>query len=187
MSNNSFTKFNLIPTKTKDELVSLEERDNSVLYAAILIFFAVLIFAVFTVGKTLLVDTRKTFLESSLAKLDTQIDSYTSIKKLNGELYIKSNALSPIVEQDIKLTELIDVANKLVENSVNVLITSYSRELDGKFAVSIEMENYSDINTILANAEKIDILEEFFIETMNKPSEDAKVSCTVSFILTNLS
>jgi len=185
MSNKGIT-FNLLPPKSKAEIASIEERLNSVLYATFLIFFAVIIFAVFSIGKVLLVDTRKAYLEDAITKIDARIFSYNGIKQINGEVFVKSSALGPIVEQDIKLTKLIDVANKLVEGSTGTIITKYSRQLDGVFELTLIMNDYSDINKISQNASTIETLEDFIIRNMSKQSKLATVNCTISFKLTNL-
>jgi len=184
--NNNFDKFNLIPPKTKEEIVTIEERDNSVLYAVILIFLAVTLFAFFSIGKALLVDTRKVFLESAIAQQDNSIAAYNSIKRVNGEIFIKSNALAPIVQQDIKLTSLIEVANELIVGAPNAIITSYARELDGKFLVTIEIDQYSDINIVSRNADQIETLSDFYIKEINQSSAVSKSVASISFVLTNI-
>lgn len=183
---NSALNFNLLPPKTKEEIVAIDERDNSVLYSAFLVFFAVIIFSVFTVGKALLIDTRQSYLEDVISKQDTKISSYSSIRQVNGELFVKSNALAPIVEQDIKLSELLDVASKLIEGDSSILITNYARLLEGTFEVTFEMKNYSDINKISANSLKIDTLKEFFIKSLTKNTAGGAITAIVSFNLTNI-
>lgn len=185
MSNKSIT-FNLLPPKSKQEIASIEERDNSVLYATFLILFAVIIFAVFSIGKILLIDTRKANLESVITQLDSRIFSYNGIKQINGEVFVKSSALSPIVEQDIKLTKLIEVANKLVDGSQGTIITKYARQLDGMFELTLIMNSYSDINKISANALEIESVEDFIIRSMSQQTKLSSVNCTISFKLTNL-
>ncbi len=185
MSNKAIT-FNLLPPKSKEEIASIEERDNSVLYATLLILFAVVIFAVFSIGKLLLIDTRKANLETVVSQLDSRILGYNGIKQINGELFVKSSALSPIVEQDIKLTKLIEVANKLVEGSEGTIITKYARQLDGVFEVTLIMNTYAEVNKISANASQIDSIEHFIIRNLSQQSKLSTVNCTISFKLTNI-
>lgn len=187
MSNSNFSKFNLIAPKTKEEIITIQERDNSVLYAFLLIFFSVVIFAVFTIGKTLLIDTREKALQDAIKLQESQIAGYDQVKKINGEIFIKSNALSPIVKQDIKLSELLDVVSKLIVESPGTVVTRYDRDTTGYFSIDLDMSDYSDINKISSNAENIPNLEDFYIKNMTKGSVNSKVTAQISFYLNNTS
>jgi hypothetical protein len=100
-------KFNLIPPKSKEEIVQLVERDNTILYSFILIFSSAVIFFVLTLLEALLVKPAVTNTTATIDGLKAQVNQFSEIKTTNGELFIKSRALEPLLEKDIELSNLI--------------------------------------------------------------------------------
>ncbi len=178
-------KFNLIPPKSNEEIETEEERDSSLVSALVLILFTVIIYALFVIGKVILIDTRIITFENSIQSINQNISNYQSVKALNGEIFTKSNALAPIIEQDIKLNRLIEVSNKLKENIPNAVISSYAREVDGTFVISLVMSSYEDIYTLIDNSKTIENLEDLFVRQLNRSIGSSRYQTQVEFILTN--
>lgn len=185
MKKDRLFKFNLIPPRSNEEIETEEERDNSIVSALVLILFTVVIYAVFAIGKVILIDARVINLEDRIVTLNQNISNLQSIKALNGEIFTKSNALAPIIEQDIKLNRLIDVSNKLKENILGAVINSYAREFEGEFVISLTMRSYEDIYTLIDNAKSIEGLEKLFVRDLSKDPSSMTFRSQVEFYLTN--
>lgn len=181
-------KFNLIPPKTKEEIKELEERDNTVLYSFLLIFFGAFVFFALNFLDIILVQPSLQASKNSIATLNTQISSYDDIKKTNGELYTKSRALDPLLEKDIKLSDLVAIAdniNNTFVNSANVV--SYKRESSGQFSLTLDISNFSKVSEIVSLLSKTDNVKNIFIRSVGKESIESSIMVmTVSFEINKL-
>src|SRR5471030_2851907 len=90
-------KFNLIPPKTKEENIIIEERDNSFLYSFILIFCAIVVFFFLTIAEILVLQPRIAEDKQNADDIANQIAAFNSLKLVHGELFVKSQALDSIL------------------------------------------------------------------------------------------
>ncbi len=185
MENNSkLFKFNLIPPKSKEEIVIIQERDNSILYSFILIFFAVLIFFILSIIQTVFIKPRINKLKSDLSKQDSQIASFDTIRATNGELFVKAQALGPILETDFEAIKFLDTTSKIVASDPNSKIISYGRESTGKFALTIVTSNYDTAAKIIEEGNAVSGIEDIFLRQVSK--EENTVRLTISFTVNNV-
>lgn len=147
--NKQYFKFNLIPPLSKEELTTLETRDNTLLYSFILIFIGILIYFSAILVETFIVQPRIRSIETDLATANQSINSYSRIKAINGELYLKTKSLEPILLNDIKISDLLKSVNDLITSKNNLNVISYQRENLGTFVISVLGTNYSDAVELL--------------------------------------
>ncbi len=164
----NFYSFNLLTPPTEEEKVIAFEKDNTVFYSVVLIFIAFIIFIMFSIIHLIVVLPKKNETISRISKLDEQIRTFDEIKAQNGELYIKSQILEPILREDIKIAELLDIASRLVENINTVEIKSYSRKSDGDFIVLLDMQSFLEINKVIENSKLIKEVQNVFVTRLTK-------------------
>ncbi len=180
-------KFNLVPPKTKEELQVLEDRDNSILYSSILIFAAMFIFFVLVLIQTVLIDPRLLSSKLAVTNKDKEIAAYDTIKKVNGELFIKSKALEPILEKDIKITKLLEISQKIKENVVASEIVNYSREPSGEFVITFSVSSVDQASLLIKNAKSNSALKDVFLRSVIKNvGETNKANVTIAFSIKNI-
>lgn len=186
--NSKIFKFNLIPPKSKEEIKELVERDNTVLYSFLLIFFAAFVFFVLNLLDIILVQPSLQTTKTNIAGLNNQISSYSAIKATNGELFIKSQALDPLLEKDIKLTDLIAIADNIdstFAGSVNVV--NYKREVNGEFFLTLNISDFTkvaEIFNLLSNTQNV---KGIFIRRVGVDAADSAImSLAISFQINKL-
>ncbi|MFS8130887.1 MAG: hypothetical protein ACMG57_02820 [Candidatus Dojkabacteria bacterium] len=181
-------RFNLIPPKSKEEVAQLEERDNTVLYSFLLIFFAAFVFFALNLLDIIFVQPSLQAAKNNIATVNAQISSYDSVKAKNGELFIKSKALDPLLTKDIKLTDLIAIADNIdttFAGSANV--TSYKREITGEFFLNLNVTDFSKVSEVVDLLAKTDSVEHIFIRRVGQDSTDSStLAMAVSFEINKL-
>jgi hypothetical protein len=148
-------KFNLVTPITKEEIETIEERDNTLVNSFILIFVAVFVFSALTLLSTLFIEPAVANSALALKSKEVGLTKYDEVKKLNGEFVIKSKALSPLLDLDIKPDKLVALVDKLVsELSTEIDIESFGRDRTGDFKV----------NASVTNLDSLDLIQKFFRE-----------------------
>jgi cell division protein FtsL len=177
-------KFNLVPPKTKEEIVVLEERDNSILYSFLLVFFAMFIFFILNLLQTFVINQRIDLTNSQIATQETSFSNYEEIKRINGELITKGELLEPVLKKDIKLTELLDLSAQITSDNFNTQIRTYSREATGEFVLTFSTPDVESVGSLLDYLYKKEELKDVFARSIlvNSNSVDA----TISFSLINI-
>lgn len=184
MENNKLFKFNLVPPKSKEEIVQIEERDNSIFYSLILIFFAVFIFFVLSIVQSVFVKPRITKLRNDLAKQDTQIASFDSVRATNGELFVKAQALGPILETDFEAINFLNTTAQIVSTDPTSKIITYGRENDGQFALTLVTSNYDTAARIIEEGNKVEGITDLFLRQVSIDNNQARL--TIAFNITNI-
>lgn len=179
-------KFNLVPPKTKEEVIEIKERDNSFFYSFILIFCAIVVFAVLTLAQKLIVEPRIDQNSKNLTAIAQEISSYDNLKRVNGEIYIKSQALDAILLQDIKLTQLLETSEDLIQDIPGAQISTYSREASGQFVVDFIFPSINDVNTVFENSQSVDFLENLNLREVLTLANGGGVSVKFGFDITNI-
>lgn len=146
--NKSYFKFNLIPPLSKEELKVLENRDNTLLYSFVLIFSGVLIFFAANLIESFIVQPQLNAANSDLNAANTEISSFNRIKAINGELFLKTKSLEPILLSDIRISDLLRAVDDLLpDNKYDIL--SYERENLNTFVINVVSDNFSDAVDLL--------------------------------------
>ncbi|MEP7103468.1 MAG: hypothetical protein ABI721_02035 [Candidatus Dojkabacteria bacterium] len=181
-------KFNLIPPKTKEEIKQLEERDNTILYSVLLIFFGAFVYFALTMLDVVLVQPSLANTKTVIGTLNSQISTYNEIKQKNGELFIKSRALDPLLAKDIKLTDLIDIADKIESTyNGNVNVVTYKREITGEFVLTLTISDFSKISDLYQLLLATPNVKDIFVRSISIDSNDSsKLSIVVAFNINKL-
>src|SRR6185369_16651663 len=143
-----------------DEKV-VDARDESTVYSFILVFLGVLLYFFLSLLQIIFVKRAENAANTNLTNIKSEIDSFNEVRILNGELFTKSSALTPILEKDIQVKDFLAIAATVVGNSE---IIGYQRQNDGNFIVEVKLNAQSKIPNILANAEKQDRIQELFVQ-----------------------
>lgn len=177
--------FNLIPPKSKEEVDTLVERDRSTFYSFLLIFFSVFIYFVLTLLNTFVLAPRIATLEGNIQKQKEQVATYNSVRQLNGEVYTKSQALAPVLALDIGSVELLEISEKFLVNIDNAQIVSYGREFSGEYILSIIVNDYDSVSTLLTNAKSQENVKNVFLRQASLSGDKTFVTAVIAFNITN--
>lgn len=175
-------KFNLIPPKSKEEVAQLVERDNTVLYSFILIFSSAIVFFILTLLDAALVKPAQQNVATQITGLESQLTNFREIKTKNGELFIKSRALEPLLEKDIKLSKLIDLADKLVTSQGDsIQVINYKRETTGEFVLTLSLGTFDKVETVVTQLVAEGNISDIFLRTIGRDTNVNRISMVVSF------
>ena len=180
-----FNSFNLLPLKSKEEIEFVEERDNSTLYGFLLVFFSVLVFVILSILQAGIIVPKINSNKVSVNNLNNIILQFNSIRSVNGELFLKSKSLEPILDKDIKIIEVLDISAEIIKDLSSTRIISYIRENSGDFTISVETQGYQNIERILSKARSITRIDKVFLKNMSQDSFDnnnikASLSITIN-------
>jgi hypothetical protein len=154
-------KFNLVTPITKEEIETIEERDNTVVNSVLLIFVAVFVFSALSLLTALFIEPAVANSALALRSKEVSLTKFDEVKKLNGEFVIKSRALSPLLDLDIKPDKLVAIVDNLVSAlSAELDIASFGRDKTGDFKITAYVKNL----------DSLDLIQEFFRE--NEESVD---------------
>lgn len=142
-------QFNLLTPPTEQEIKMLEERDNTILYSVTLVSFGALVFLVLNLFQLALIKPNLDRANDALATLQKQAKTYDRVKSKNGELYYKSLALEPLLDKDISILSLLDIADGISQVSPDIRILDYKREPSGTFTISIRTSSIDLIQSIV--------------------------------------
>lgn len=184
----TYFQFNLIAPKTKEEVVLLVERDNTIFYSVLLIIFGMFLFFALSVIKSVFVDPALAVVNKNIETVGNQINGLTPIRQDNGELYIKSRALEPILDKDVEVTKVLELEAKLRAEFPNLIdVSDYSRRQDGAFAISFFINDATRLKDILSYLGEQPDVNNIFIDSIaweNGQRADALVD--ISFFISNL-
>jgi len=183
---NSAFSFNLVPPKTKEELSVIEERDNSILYSFLLVFFSMFIFFVLNMIQTFVINQRIEQGNSQILQQESSFSAYDEIKRVKGELITKSELLEPVLKKDIKLTEVLDLAAQIAIDNPTVKVTTYSRESTGEFVLTFSMPDIQTVSNLVDYLSQNKQLQNVFARNIQYIRNDTEVSATISFSLLNV-
>ncbi len=142
-------KFNLVTPITKEEITTIEDRDNTLVNSFILIFAGVFVFSALTLLSSLLIEPALVNSAAALRNKQASLAQYNQVKLLNGEFVIKARALSPLLDLDIKPAKLVEIVDKLVSTlSSEVDIESFGRERTGNFVIQADLNDFSSLELV---------------------------------------
>lgn len=160
-------QFNLVPPKSQVEVELEAERDDSLVYSMILVFFALFVYVVLTLTRSFLILPR---IESTQQRLDNfkqQTQSFQDVRSQNGELFIKGETLSEILKKDLSANEIFRVAQEISSINANVGVVNYSREQSGIFVFEFLANNVSLVPEILQKANTVSGVSNVFIRDVS--------------------
>ncbi|MBN1331620.1 hypothetical protein JW978_01905 [Candidatus Dojkabacteria bacterium] len=186
MAKSNFS-FNLLPPKSKEVIAREENRSNSLLYAAFLLFGITLIWL-----SVRLIDSA--FLKRSLdiwnetrQQKEIEIDSYNTYKSANGELVMKTRSLAPVVEKHTDPDLVFDFIDSLIKQTTpNVDIVSYGRTSEGTFQFEGLTSSTEDVASLILEFNQQDQVEDARLNRIREDSDTNKYSFIIDLDLTNL-
>lgn len=183
-----YFQFNLVTPKTEAEITKLVDRDNTLFYSFLLIFFGMLLFFALSVIKSVLVDPILEEVNSNIAEVNTEISNYDEIRATNGELYIKAQALEPILEKDVDVIKVLDLEARLRAEFPNLVeVVDYGRRPDGAFAMSFLINDTSDVTEIINYLTTQPDVDDVFLENILwENGQDNPGLVDISFFLLNI-
>lgn len=187
MAENKYDKrlfdFNLIPPKSKEEVRTLRERDNSIFYSVLLIIFISLIYFGLLLFDSGVVTPRLNGLDDDLLQQDLQITTYNPVKQANGELFVKSQIIAPLLELDIGTIELLETSDAIIQNVPNAEIISYEREPDGTFVITVILDNIEDSTLLITNAQNQTNVENAFMRQVRVDDDNNRIRSVLAFLI----
>lgn len=157
-------KFNLLPKKSREEEIITEERDVSIIYSTLLVFGAVFIYLILNIVQLLFVQSRLDNVNTDISASDNTISEYFSIRRINGELVSKSRLLQEPLEEDIKISNFLRLANTLI--GVYGEISNYDRESTGTFVITAKFNNTISIESAIVTAKESTEVENVFLRSI---------------------
>jgi hypothetical protein len=137
---------------------------------------------VLTLIDALAVQPAKLTSADSLKSFNNQVEAFKAIKTKNGELFIKSRALEPLLDKDIKLTELIKIADQLKTLDSNIQVISYKREPSGSFVLSLILDKNTTLNKVIKSLSTTERVSSIFIRRVSTDAgSQGLLNATISF------
>lgn len=173
-------KFNLLAKTVKEIQVARDDRDNTLLFSVVLIFSFVVFYFFLSLLNLLIINNEIDKSTRDLSILENRIAGYKSFIDLKKELYLKSTAILPIIQLDIRLNDLLVVAESISNSYGNVVVTSYQREVDGNLGMTLKFSQF-DINRLTSVLENIELIDSFFIKSIRRDPITGEYTLSLSF------
>ncbi len=174
---NPFT-FNLMPPVPKEEIELIEERDDSVLYSFLLIFFVAIVYLAVVLVQGLLISPRVINAQQAIIDREELIDSYQFAQTLNGELFAKTKSLKPVLDLQIDSSEIFRVGAAL-EVIPDFAIESYGREKTGSFVFKMVSPDFAEVESLLMEASEIEGISNIFVRSSVLDESNSVVRTTL--------
>ncbi len=175
-------KFNLIPPKSKEELNVLETRDNSILYSFLLVFFGMLVFFVLSLIQTFTTTPQVNKVDATLASQKAEIQAYDQVHEISGELFVKSQSLEPILQKDIKISEVLAASKEVLNKFPNSFVTTYSREATGEFVLDFVVNTPDESINLVKEMNTNNKFLNVFLRSLGHRADNL-YTVTIAFIL----
>jgi len=176
-------KFSLLPPKSSTEVELESERDNSVVYGVILIFISALIFFLLLLVQNYLVQPKLTENQATLTSVQSQKLSFQSIQRLNGELFIKTKTLKPVLEKKVEPAEIFRVTTAITAANPNLVVTSYNRSESGEFVFQIAAASFDEVGTLLEIARDIEGVHDVSVKGSTQDTRNDVVRISLALFI----
>lgn len=163
-----------------------DERDNSLLYALILVFFSFVTYAVLIMAQALALQPQIQNLKRTITNRQTQITGYQAIKTDYGKLFIKSLTLQPLLDKDLNPAEIFSIADAVNKFDPQMGIVSYSREASGVFVFDILSPSVDKAAGLMGSLSQLSVVKDVFIRSIDVGAE-SKVVKIVTEVTINAS
>lgn len=177
-------EFNLLPKQTKEELMRLQDRDDSTIYGLILVFSSVLIYFILTLIKFLAVDSVLVSVEAEITKTENDIASFNDVRALHGEIYQKATLLYEPFKNDIRLSRLLEIASIITQEKGNVV--AYGKVPRGGYSIVVETDNVEDALEIFSKSKEVPEVENPYILFLADDYRTDSVGVTINFNIIEL-
>ncbi len=174
-----YFQFNLLSEQSEEEIQRLEERDDSTLYAMVLVFSGIFIYFILNLIQIIIVQGRINLIQSRIDETVAAITAYNDIRALNGEIFQKANLLRDPLLSDIELDRLLEISSLMTQDEGEIL--TYSRNQSGEFELVVDVENEEMAVRILENADELDDVTRSYIKQMSHENEQNSIRVTYGF------
>ena len=142
--------FNLLTPKSEEEIKKEETRDSSSVYTAILPLIGAVIWVAIVLANSLLVQSYITTWKQKIVTQNLEIGTFTDDREQNGELYLKTQALSEVITKNIDPEEFFEVVEgTLFSISPDINIRSYGRQEGGQFDINASTDSFIDVAKVM--------------------------------------
>lgn len=176
-SDRTIFKFNILQTKSVQLKMIEYERDNSTLYALLLVLFASFVYLGIVVVQSWVVEPRRLSALDALGQRQSVAETFAEIRSLNGELFIKTRTLRPVLDKNLDTKEIFRVAEAITAANNNLIIESYVREKEGNFVFTLVSASIVEVPKIVSTTQGIEGVENVFVRSINV-SEDTRLTRT---------
>ncbi len=178
-------KFNLLSKQNEEDIQTLEERDDSTLYAMVLVFSGIFIFFILNLIQLIVIQSRINSIQTRIDDTVAEITTYNDVRALYGEIFQKSNLLREPLLNDIKLTRLIEISSLMTQDDGTIV--SYGRVPAGGFSLTVEVDTEENARNILNRAEEIEEVIRPYITVLSGANviEGLQMSMTFDILQNN--
>lgn len=177
--------FNLLPQKTKEQIVKEDKRDQTSLYTAIFPLLATLIWLSIVVYNGTFLQKQIADLQNSIAEKNDKIErQYLPLRIQHGELVIKTSALSTLIQKDIKPESLFILTEKIFPvTDPDIVIIGYGRYADGTFNITIGVPNFKKLAEVTRRFSNFEATTNIRISSATKIDNQDQVRAIINFNL----
>ncbi|MCA9380767.1 hypothetical protein KC678_00690, partial [Candidatus Dojkabacteria bacterium] len=175
----NYYAFNLLPKQSEAEIRILEERDDTILYAFVLVFAGIFIFLILNLIRSVAVKARADYVQGQIDKVQEQIDTYDAVIATHGEIFQKSNLLIEPLTKDIALSRLLEISSLMTEDEGKIV--SYGKLLTGGYTLTVEVNEYDNALHILGRAKSIDEVSRPYLTNLAVDPTNEKIKATITF------
>jgi hypothetical protein len=175
--------FDLLPSISRSDMRVLKDRDDSTLYAFVLVFSAVFIFFILNLIQIVIVEARINVIQDNIDEAVEDIDSYNDIRAIHGEIFQKATLLKTALEKDIRITDLFDISSDLTSGIGDIL--TYQRLVTGDFSITVDLADVEDIDVILGRAREHEEIIDPYITNVSANETRDRLRVALTFNLHN--
>lgn len=173
--------FDLLPSLSRSDVRVLQDRDDSTLYAFVLVFSAVFIFFILNLIQIVIVEARINVIQENIDETTDNIASYNDVRAVHGEIFQKATLLKTALEKDIQISSLFDISSDLITGIGNII--TYQRLVTGSFSITVDLENISDVDVMLQRATEHEEIIEPYITNVAADETRERLRATLTFNL----
>lgn len=181
----SLFQFDLLPPKSQQQIAIERERDDSLVYSIVLVFFAILIYFVVTIVQASVVVPRLEAVEQAKLEREQEIASFTDVRSRNGELFIKTSTLDSVLEKDLAAQEIFRVADAIAGIDSNVGVISYAREQSGVFVFDFITNSLESVPLIVEEAKVVEGVSNVYLRNVEIQT-NGRIRLAVELVIANV-
>lgn len=183
---NRMFEFNLLPPKSQVQIQIERERDDSLIYSIVLVFFGLLVYFLLILADSQLVNPRVTEIVSVRQERQQQVNTYDDVRTLNGELFIKTKTLEAILEKDLAAQEIFRVADEISEADSDIGVISYAREQSGVFVFDFLTNSLENVVVLIESAKAVDGVSDVYLRSIQVIEDTGRVRVSTELNIANV-
>ncbi|MDQ6985158.1 MAG: hypothetical protein Q9M91_01265 [Candidatus Dojkabacteria bacterium] len=179
-SEKKFKEFNLVPPISKEEIKVIEKRDTTIIYSFILLFSAALMYFSLSMYQAIRVTPKIDSLENEISQIENEIGLNQDVVILNGELITKGNILlKPILANDIKLREIIDLSNDIALG--NSIVDYALEDRESLMVIVVTLDNIDQVIEVYRNSLVNENIKDVSIRSVKFRNDPERIDLELEF------